>query len=158
MDLLIRPVRVEDLPAIHEMRLQPQVLRHTRALPSERADDWMARLGPLDHVFVAELDGRVVGLAGLHGKEGKKRHVGTVGLMVHDAFAGRGVGARLLGKVLDLADNWLGLARVELDAMADNERALRLYRKLGFVEEGRQQKAYYREGAFVDAILMARLR
>jgi putative acetyltransferase len=158
MEIVIRPVRPDDAAAVYEARLQPEVLRYTLAMPSERPSDWITRVGPLDHIFVAELDGRVVGTAGLHGKDGKKRHAATLGMMVHDGFVGRGVGARLVAKLLDVADNWLGLVRVELDTMADNERALRLYRKHGFVEEGRQRKAYYREGAFVDAILMARVR
>lgn len=158
MELVIRPVRPEDAPLVHEMRLQPEVMRFTTAMPSERASGWVGQLGPHDHVMVAELEGRVVGLAGLHLRDGKRRHVGFVAMMVHDQFAGRGIGTRLLTALLELADGWLNLTRVELDTMADNERGLRLYRKLGFVEEGRQRKAYFRDGAYVDAVLMARLR
>ena len=158
MELVIRPVRPEDAPLVHDIRLQREVVRFTTAMPSERASGWVGQLGPNDHVMVAELEGRVVGLAGLHVRDGKRRHVGFVGMMVHDQFAGRGIGARLLTTLLELADGWLNLTRVELDTMADNERGLRLYRKLGFVEEGRQRNAYFRDGAYVDALLMARLR
>jgi putative acetyltransferase len=160
-DFLIRPARPDDAAAIHEIRQQPEVRRFTSALPSERVTNsqkYLADLGGNAHLLVAEIDGRVVGMAGLHVREGRQRHSARVGLMVHDAFAGRGIGRALLEALLDVADNWLGLIRVDLDVYGDNERALRLYETLGFVEEGRLHKAYIREGKLHDGVLMARLR
>jgi L-phenylalanine/L-methionine N-acetyltransferase len=158
MEPLIRAVRPDDAAAIYEIRRQPEVQKFTTAMPSERPQDFIGRLGPNDHILVAELDGRVVGVAGLHGKEGKHRHVAWLGIAVHDAFAGRGAGRALLLALLDLADNWLNLVRVELEVFADNERAIAMYRRLGFEEEGRQRKAYFRGGQYIDAVLMARVR
>ena len=154
----VRPVRADDAAAVYDIRRQPEVQRFTLALPSERPKDWFATLGGKDHVFVAEVDGRVVGMAGLHVKEGKHRHVGWLGLAVHDAFARRGIGRALTGALLDLADNALNLVRVQLEVFADNARAIKLYHDLGFTEEGRQRKAYFRDGAYVDALMMARVR
>ena len=54
--------------------------------------------------------------------------------------------------LLDLADHWLMLVRVELEVFADNEQAIRLYEKLGFREVGRR-KNYYR-AEHEDALLM----
>jgi putative acetyltransferase len=48
--------------------------------------------------------------------------------------------------------------RVDLEASADNERAIAMYRRFGFVEEGRQKKAYFDNGGYVDSVFMARLR
>jgi putative acetyltransferase len=159
MDILIRPIRPEDQAAIYEARLQPNVQRFTLAFPSERPKDFVSAFGSDDHVFVAEVDGRAVGIAGLHGRPSKKqRYVAMLGMMVHDAFAGRGVGAALLAQLLEVADNALGLVRVELDVFADNERAIRLYRRAGFVEEGRARKAYFRDGEHIDALWMARVK
>lgn len=59
---------------------------------------------------------------------------------------------------LDLADNWLGLTRVELTVWADNQAALALYRKAGFVEEGVARDYGLRHGVLVDALYMARVR
>jgi L-phenylalanine/L-methionine N-acetyltransferase len=158
MDLHIRPIRLEDSAALYEIRRQPEVQKFTTAMPTERQVDFFGRLGAHDHVLVAELDGRVVGVAGLHGKEGKFRHAAGVGIAVHDAFAGRGVGRALMERIVDVADNWLNLVRVELEVFADNERAKRLYERLGFVEEGRKRKAVFRAGQYIDELLMARVR
>lgn len=158
MDLLIRPVRAADAAALYELRQQPEVQRFTTAMPSERPSDFIGKLGPDDHILVAELDGRVIGVAGLHGKLGKFRHAAGVGIAVHDAFAGRGVGRALMERLLDIADNWLGLVRLELEVFADNERARRLYERLGFVEEGRKRKAVFCGGQYLDELVMARVK
>jgi putative acetyltransferase len=155
---MVRPVRPDDAVAVYDIRRQPDVQRFTFAMPAERPSDFVSKLGPNDHVLVAEIDGRVVGIAGLHLKDGKARHVGWIGIAVHDAFAQRGVGRALTDAILSIADDALGLVRVELEVFADNARAIHLYRKLGFVEEGIKRKAYFRGGAFIDAILMARLK
>ncbi|WP_153017076.1 GNAT family N-acetyltransferase, partial [Pseudomonas amygdali] len=74
------------------------------------------------------------------------------------AWQGKGVGSKLLAAVLDVADNWMNLHRVELTVYADNEAAQGLYRKFGFEVEGHLRNYAVRDGAFVDALSMARLR
>jgi putative acetyltransferase len=158
---VIRAVRPDDAAALMDIRHQKQVMRYTPAMPSERVDragEVYARWGKDDHVMVAELDGRVVGYAGLHLRDGKRRHSAWLGIAVHDEFAGRGAGQLLMQALLDLADNWIGLVRVDLEASASNERAIAMYRRFGFVEEGRQKKAYFADGGWEDAVIMARLR
>ncbi len=156
--IVIRAIRPDDAAALMDIRRQKQVMRFTPAMPSERHTDFYARWGKDDHVLVAELDGRVIGYAGLHLRDGKRRHSAWLGIAVHDEFAGRGAGRLLMEALLDLADNWIGLVRVDLEASASNEKAIDMYRRYGFVEEGRQKKAYFAEGGYEDAVLMARVR
>lgn len=160
-DFIIRPVRVEDAEALNEVRRQPGVMPFTYALPSERIDGsrkFIENIGPDDHVFVAEVNGRAVGVAGIDVKTGKQRHVGTVGIAIHDDFQNRGIGRALLQALLDIADNYLGLIRVELEVFEENPRAHHLYETLGFAEEGRRRKAVFRNGKYFDTILMSRIR
>jgi L-phenylalanine/L-methionine N-acetyltransferase len=158
MNPVIRAIAAEDAAAIYELRKQPLVRRFTPAMPSDRFVDYTSKWGANDHVLVAEIDGRVIGYAGLHVREGKRRHSAWLGIAVHDEFAGRGAGLALMRGLLELADKWLGLLRVDLEANADNERAIAMYRRFGFVDEGVMKKAYFIDGAYVDALLMARLR
>lgn len=67
-------------------------------------------------------------------------------------------GDALLNEILDLADHWLMLVRVELEGFSDNEGAIRLYESLGFQKEGLKRMATVRGGRYVDEYLMARLR
>jgi putative acetyltransferase len=77
---------------------------------------------------------------------------------VHDDYAGRGIGRALIEALLDLADNYLGLKRVELDVITDNEAAIHLYESLGFEREGIKRCALFRGGTFVDLLMMGRIR
>ena len=157
----IRPVRSEDAEAIHALRLLPSVIDGTMAIPSARLEETqrrLASLGPDDHTFVAVVDGQVVGMAGLHVDGGKRRHTGSIGMMVHDQFQGRGIGRELLEALLHVADNFLGLVRVELEVYVDNERAIRLYESCGFEHEGRKKKAVWRHGEHQDVLEMGRIR
>jgi putative acetyltransferase len=79
-------------------------------------------------------------------------------MSVDEALQGRGIGRALMAAVIDLADNWYNLRRLELEVYTDNDVAIRLYQRFGFIIEGTHRSYAYREGAFVDAYSMARLR
>jgi len=78
--------------------------------------------------------------------------------MVHKAYQGMGIGKKLMETLLDMADNWLMLVRVELTVYTDNEKAIGLYQKMGFVSEGVKRKAAIRSGQYADEYIMARIR
>lgn len=109
--------------------------------------------------LVADLNGQVIGDIGLTlAGNPRRRHAATIGMGVHDAFAGRGVGSALMTAALDIADNWLNLRRVELTVFTDNDAAIRLYERQGFVTEGCLKAFAFRDGSYVDAYTMARLK
>ncbi|MCB5201089.1 GNAT family N-acetyltransferase [Neorhizobium sp. T786] len=109
--------------------------------------------------LVAELDGHIVGDCGLTRFANHRRaHAGSIGMGVHDAYRCRGVGRALVGEILAIADRWLNLKRIELTVYTDNEPALGLYRNFGFEVEGHLKTFGFRDGRYVDAYSMARLR
>jgi putative acetyltransferase len=63
-----------------------------------------------------------------------------------------------MAAMVELADNWLDLRRIELTVYVDNPAAVHLYEKFGFVIEGTHRDYAFRSGAYVDAYAMARLR
>lgn len=85
-------------------------------------------------------------------------HTAHLGLGVHDDFTGRGIGKALLLALIDAADNWLNIRRLELTVHADNLKAIGLYEKCGFEREGVHRDYAFKNGRFVDALAMARLR
>ncbi|HEV2610695.1 MAG TPA: GNAT family protein, partial [Noviherbaspirillum sp.] len=70
------------------------------------------------------------------------------------AYQGKGAGEFATRSVLRHAFNDLNLHRLHLTVLATNERALKLYRKVGFVEEGRLRQAVYKDGRYIDLIRM----
>lgn len=77
---------------------------------------------------------------------------------MHDQWQGQGVGQALLAAAIDLADNWLNLSRLELTVYIDNPAAIKLYQNNGFAVEGTLKKYDYRQGTYVDAYTMARIK
>ena len=161
--IAIRRAEVRDAEALCETMGSRKAMAGTLQLPLPSADMWRKRLAEWqqdDYLLVAELDGRVVGNAGLHAtsKSPRRRHAGSVGMSVKDEFHGRGVGSALMAAIVDIADNWLNYRRLELTVYTDNAAALALYRKFGFETEGTLRDFSYRDGEYVDAYTMARLR
>ncbi|MGK9165394.1 GNAT family N-acetyltransferase [Inquilinus limosus] len=158
---VLRASRATDAVGLAELHSQPRFRWGTLRPPFpslEAVQKWLADRSPDDVHIVADADGRIIGDAGLHRGKGRRAHSAAIGMGVHDDFAGRGVGTALMAALIDTADNWLDLKRLELTVWTDNEPALALYRKFDFVEEGRLRAYAYRDGAYVDALAMARLR
>ncbi len=131
--------------------------------PYTSAEIWRARLAAntstRECVFVALVNDRVVGNAGVHpvSDNPRQKHVCGIGISIMDPYQGRGVGRALMNVCLDFADNWANYARVALSVHADNARAIKLYESLGFVIEGRHRDFSFREGGYIDAFFMGRL-
>jgi len=159
-DILVRAMEPADLPDITEAWNQPQAYAGTLQLPFTSLEARQARhaahAGPTR--LVAVIDGKAIGMIYLVREDNRRSHAGSIGMAVHDAYAGRGAGTALMGAVVDLADNWLQIKRLELGVYADNAHAIALYERFGFEREGLLRAYAWRNGAFADTITMARLR
>ena len=60
--------------------------------------------------------------------------------------------------MVDLAERWWNVRRLELNVYADNAGAITLYERFGFEREGVHQAYAWRDGAYVDSLSMARVR
>ncbi|UUZ65832.1 GNAT family N-acetyltransferase [Polaromonas sp. P1-6] len=87
----------------------------------------------------------------------RRSHVRGLAIGLAPQGQGQGIGRMLMTRLLEWADNWSGVLRVELSVHVDNDRAIALYRSLGFVEEGRHKAYALKNGRYVDSISMARL-
>ena len=159
--ITIRAARASDCEEIAALINLPGFRAGTLRLPHQSPEEvrkWLEHRTPGSVSIVAVHEGAIVGKADLHPSTGRRSHAGTLGMGVHDAHQGRGIGSALLRELLDAADNWLGLRRIELTVFVDNAPALALYKRHGFEVEGTHRDHAYRAGAFVDAYAMARLR
>jgi L-phenylalanine/L-methionine N-acetyltransferase len=163
MTITIRRVEPNDYEALHKIFTGPRVIWGTLQLPFPSAEMWRKRLAEPPEGFyslVACVEGEVVGQCGLHTSPSRprRRHAAEIGMVVRDDWQGKGVGTALLQALIDLADNWVNVSRLELEVYTDNEPAIKLYQKFGFTIEGTGTKYAYRDGEYVDVYFMARLR
>lgn len=160
MEYIIRPVNKRDAEDLNRIRRQPGVLKHTLGMPSDRlegTESFLSNVSKDNFIFVAEVDNKVVGVAGLHlAAPIRERHIGSVGISVDVDYHGNGIGRALMNTLLDMADNYLKLVRVELAVNTNNEKAKKLYESLGFEVEGIRKYAVITGGEYNDDYYMAR--
>ena len=159
--LVIRPVTPSDAQQIADFHNQPGYRAGTLRLPYQSAEEVRRIIEqPRGEVLslVAVMDDIVVGDIGLIRATGRRAHVATIGMGVHDTYHRRGIGRALLGEVVAMADDWLDLHRLELTVFCDNHAAIALYQSFAFETEGLHRDFAFRSGSYVDAFTMARLR
>jgi L-phenylalanine/L-methionine N-acetyltransferase len=158
----IRGAEPDDFRALQQLHAQPKVIHGTMQVPFTSQEVWRKRCAERPEnmrVIVACTPAMILGCAAITVPVAvRRRHVGELGLVVHDDWQRRGIGSSLLCSILELADRWLNLTRIELTVYTDNLPAISLYEKQGFVREGKLVRYAYRDGDFVDAYAMARLR
>src|SRR5919112_1835079 len=161
--VIVRHAEPDDYQALHRIFSGPRAIAGTLQMPFPRAGMWREGLSePPEGLYslVACVEGEVVGSLSLHTSptRWRMRHVGSIGMAVRDDWQGKGVGTALMEAALDLADNWLNLTRIELHVYTDNSIAVALYKKFGFEIEGTHRRLAFRNGEYVDAYSMARIR
>lgn len=157
----IRALEMSDLEGWAALRNCPHVQRHTLGLPFASVESARRNLEQgLDtrRTLVALLAGQIVGAVTLEAMRNRRAHVAQIGIMVHDDYTRRGIGSQLMAAILDIADNWLNLRRLELQVYTDNEEAIHLYQRFGFEIEGTLRDYAYGQGRYQDAYYMARVR
>jgi putative acetyltransferase len=160
-DVTVRATRLDDVAAITEIMNLPGVRHGTLRQPFqsvEKTRKFIESASPNDIQVLAEWRGRIIGNAGLHRKVGRQLHAASLGIGIHDDFAGKGVGSVLLSALIDAADNWHDIRRIELSVFTDNTAGIHLYEKFGFQHEGILRQYAFRNGEYVDAYMMARIR
>jgi putative acetyltransferase len=160
--LKIRGAEAEDCSQICEMFESPKVYAGTMQVPYPSREYWRRRLSENTqsvYTLVGIIDERIVGMVSVvtFPERPRRKHVGVIAICVDGDWQGKGVGAALMRAIVDLADNWLNLTRLELEVYADNEAAIHLYERFGFEVEGTLRRHAFRDGQYVDSKVMGRL-
>lgn len=164
--LVIRRPTQADVPGILAGVSRPEVFGGLLQMPypsetvwRQRVDD-MAKGAATELMLIAERAGQIVGIAGLHsvGPSPRVAHARSLGIWVLPEAQGQGVGRRLMEALIDYAENWLGVRRLELTVNVDNAPALALYKRCGFEVEGTHRGYAFRDGQYVDCFSLARCR
>ncbi|WP_347940530.1 GNAT family N-acetyltransferase [Peribacillus simplex] len=127
----------------------------------EQQRDWIRRLleNERETIIVAEINGEVIGWIGFQSENRKRMsHKGSFGMMIRKNYRGKGIGKELIKALLEWAEANPFIEKVSLGVFSTNQRAISLYKKMGFVEEGRKIKEFkMSEREYADDIIMYKM-
>ena len=154
----LRRVEPADHPLILRWQNDPEVFRwmdYVAPFSLEDINESERRAIQEGHPFIIEVEGRPVGRIGLNNFRTRDRMASLyVFIGEHDAW-GRGLGRDALMALLAYGFEALNLRMIELWTLADNDRAVRLYKSIGFEEDGRLRARSFHDGHYVDHVVMS---
>jgi RimJ/RimL family protein N-acetyltransferase len=159
----IRPATDADVPALNALvtvvACERAYLGSPEGFTLEQTQGHLTHLRQANGIALVAADGdRLLGWIDItRGPFEGLTHCGRLGMGLAPDARGQGLGRLLLERALD--DGFgIGLERIELEVFASNRHALALYRRAGFVEEGRRRRARHIDGAYDDILLFGLLR
>ena len=163
--ILLRPVELADEPLLRRWINDPENWKTlARFLPANapREREYIEELykSPTEIALgVVVKDGEhLIGLAGLH-KISTVNRSAQFGIIIGEReYQCRGYGTETTRLVVRYGFEELNLNRIGLSVFADHERAIRAYRRAGFVQEGSLRQAFYRNGRYHDELCFSILR
>ena len=166
LEPIIRPVQVDDAEKILELfklldressfmlfeagERKTSIEQQAKKIESFRAESHI-------ELFVAVVNGDIVGLAGAHGGNvSRNKHSLSIAIGVAREFGGQGIGLKLM-MAIEVWAKANAFHRLELTVMSHNIVAQKLYLKCGFIQEGVKVHSLKVNGEYVDEWLMAKL-
>lgn len=152
-----------DAASMCRLMSDPQIFAGLLQMPYPSVEVWRKRLEERVekhdglHLLAIE-NGEVIASGDIHSVSVsmRRRHAAGLGICVMHERQNQGVGSEMMKRLLDWSDNWAGYLRIELNVYADNEHAISLYRRFGFISEGTHRAHALRDGVYVDTYAMAR--
>ena len=164
----LRHVERDDLPHFVEWLNDPEVTRGLSMripLSSDEEESWYAQVlqspneeRPLCIDARHEGGWQLIGNSNFFTIDWRNRNA-EIGIFIGDrAYWDKGYGTEVVKLLLQHGFTTLNLHRIFLRVFSDNQRAIRVYEKIGFVHEGRQREAEYHGGHYHDLLFMSMLR
>lgn len=129
----------------------------TREEEAEWIHKMLAKLEKDELFFlVAEVNAKVVASSDINILGGDEKHVGVLGVVVKYGFRDLGIGTEML-KILVEQAKLLELKVLMLHVLATNKHAVHVYKSVGFVQTDKVPKKHFRQGRYIDELIMTQL-
>jgi RimJ/RimL family protein N-acetyltransferase len=149
----IRPIEYSDVPVINRIRnASAKYLHDDRIFSEEKTLEWMQAYDPDWYAIL--LEGEMIGYFRIsnHSKTNRNLYIGAD---IDEAHRGKGVGYRSYLIMMSKLFNERKLNKISLEVLGTNQVAFNLYSKLGFIEEGKRRQEIWRDGSWIDSIVMS---
>lgn len=156
-----RMSRLEDVPFINEIRnsYAAEFLHDSRTFTlNETYDFYNKHVGKDFHYIIIELSGIAVGYFRISNYSEQNNNC-YLGCDIHPKYANMGIGYRaycsLLPNLQNLSIFKRPLHKVSLEVLSSNHRAIKLYEKLGFTVDGVKRDEVYKDGIYINSVIMS---
>jgi len=136
-------------------------IARTEKYSREEEIDWLSKaLSRLEKgetfYLVGEVGGKIVAVSEISKRGGYEKHVGVIGIAIRNGFRDLGIGTEIMKTLVEQAQK-IGLKVLTLSAFATNKPAIHVYEKVGFAQTGTIPKKHFKEGKYVDEIIMTKM-
>ncbi len=161
--VVLRPIQARDRERLYDLveTIEVRAMAHTDpplpiSLEEIEARDrrWIEERHPDSAWFAIDVDAETIGMCGLHAIDHYHQRA-DVGIRIGKPYWGRGHGQDAVRTLVGYGFSQLNLVKISLQVLADDERAVGAYRKVGFVEEGRLRDHTWFDGMRRDEFVMA---
>jgi RimJ/RimL family protein N-acetyltransferase len=156
----LRAHRRDDLPTYVKWIGDPEVasyLSFYRPVALEEEERWFQGIvseQDSNHFAIETVNEQLIGVCGLHSQHNRFRS-SELGIFIGDkVFWGKGYGSEAVHLLLHFGFGSLNLHRIYLHVLANNPRAIRCYEKCGFQHEGCERHAAFKNGEYIDVLVM----
>lgn len=132
-------------------------VRHLAPFTRENAIAWHDSIAEHPAAWVIAAEGRAIGEIMINNPVDADRRAGLAIGILDPARLGQGLGTEAVSAVVQFCFETLGLHRLSIRVLAFNERAIRSYEKVGFVQEGRERESARIGDGYADDVLMGLL-
>ena len=156
--VVLRPVEERDHELIHAWQNDPEVwwlMDYEGPFSREDIAESERSARAEGEPFVIEVDGTPIGRIGLNGYRRRDRICSLYVLIGDHAAWEQGYGTDAVAALVDEAFDRMDLNRIELWSLADNARAIHVYGKCGFEIDARLPERSWKDGAWVDRVVMS---
>lgn len=165
-EIIVRPINENDIKDLNEIRVNKEILNCLLSLSCESLeetkeyfmDNTKSKYG-FCAVVTENSQTKTVGYVRLKlDSDIRKRHKAQLSIAVNKGYQKCGIAKKLLESILEIADQWLMLEKVELIVLTENTHAVKLYQDFGFNIEGTLIKDTVVEGTYKDVYHMSRFK
>lgn len=160
--VVIRSAEPDDARGIidlmKELALEPGInlsyIYEEADVPLEKEQDRIRSLEDSLHIVVEDR-GEIVGELSLNkDRWALTGHIAYLGMLLRKRYRNQGLGTEMLRHGIEWASRNRRIQKIELEVFARNHPAIHLYEKFGFEIEGRKRNAIYRDGEYLDMLIM----
>jgi len=161
--LYLRPMLEKDAQFIVDMRNNPKILDGLfsyQMITVKDHLDWYNNYksdNRIDLIICRKDDDKKIGTINLSSINHKNQKA-EFGVMISEIYWNKGYAFEASNKFINYAFNEFNLKKIYLEVLEENEAAIKLYHKLGFIKEGSLRDSIFKNGEFKDVLVMAIFR